>query len=376
MENKLETILNNPLFSKQSQDELRYLPVKTEEEFRQVNSHLNTFKKYSNTLDAYINSRVKSIQEYLTLKIKNGCNIDSWDGRKLQVLLNQDQISVRFIFDIDREEIGKYSQLETQLEIATKYRVYGHDGKILPKMEELGIAIADVCGIRFPSLGINLCKGDNKNETEAIKIYNYLGKEFHKRDGLESDGLMAKIKEFYIELNALWEFVSELHTTMYRFSDYIHKYELALNVEKAREMNLIKYGSVIMVFKEKTEYVEFTAFNIHYVGSKRVLYKCSFGTIDYKYFQSENDEGIRDYRYFLKIKNDSKDRESNKEELINSFGSFLNNNSRIEIYSLSDWKDFIMLNKTENENILGKNFTPDIKKISNNYGRLKNLFGL
>lgn len=341
------------------------LEVKSKETLEKCISLKESYKSKIKELNSIIELDKKEMGLKITSLIEKNCGIENWDNKKLRIDFYDDRFSVLFFFNIVGE---KYSRMEIELSIADKYKVYDWNGKIRPEMVGKNIDIFDVYKINFPSFSVNLLSGDNSSETEGMQICSYLGREFYKKES--GDGIMEMVKGFYKDLSVITkereEFLSA-HSILKTKED---NYTLQLNFDKAREMDLLKANSVVIVFHNKKEFVEFTAYSIKSVRNKYLTADIHLGGIEYHFCNHDTN----DLRYYFKVKTNSYDDDIVKDKFIEIIGHRLFDGDKVELYSNEDFDNLCMLYNSERTSIVNeKTLESEYREISENYGRIKNL---
>ncbi len=368
--NETEEILKespDSIFAKEIMAELVTYEVNSSESLEKVSGLIDSFKEKIKTLNSYINIRKEAMESFIGLAVKNGSDLDSWEGKQIRVDLYDYRINVLFMFNILEK---KYSKAEIELEIADKDAIFNWDGKIRPEMEGKNIELYDVCKVRFPSFSVNLCNGDKPEEAEAMKVCNYIGKEFYKKD--TSDRLMETIKGFYIELSSLWEKREYLITSLHVLRSKKDSYCLELCTKEARNMNLFSLDNadkIVMIFSKASEFIEFEAYTIKSVRNKYMTVDAHRGKFDFTYKAEELEDG--NYRHYLKIKTEDYDFSFEKEKFIELVGKKLFKESKVEIYTQDDFDNLCLMYNTQRMDICNDNKLPDyLKEVCENYARI------
>jgi hypothetical protein len=350
---------------------IRDIKLNSNDDLFLVDNYINVFLGKVKELMEFTSNKKKKMEESIMLNIKNGSHLDTWENRDLRVSINSESVSVYFIYDVKEG-----NRIEISLDVADKSRIYNWDGKKRYEMENLGLDVCDVYGIRFPAFSVNLTKKDPANECEAVKICNYLGKEFYKREQPKelgsrnvSDELMSKIKGFYEELTKLWDEASELGTTLYCLNNILDKYLLAQCIENVKSMDILKKDNVIVITHKNSSV---SAYAINNIAIKYVTFESYNGIFDYTHYRGEKGTDYKDIRYYFKIRQDSDEKKMTKEQMIEMFGGLIHNRGKIEVFTPEEWKDYMMLNDTEKDNLIETEVLSDeLKAICEKYLVLK-----
>lgn len=355
----------------------RDLEVHSHEDVVKVDTYLKLLKESRKSIITTLKARLLEMESYFAKDIIDNCGILNWENRKIRFVIDKERVIIDYVYNAE-----KNGYISTEIKFATSKYLFSDYSSTKQKesIVKSGIELCDVYSIRYPNAEINLLNLDDDTETEFVDMLAYISREFRQRKNLGS--LFGKLKGFYLELVSYWDEIDKLDNT-YSVLNYgrvaFLKNECISNV---KSMDVFKPGNVIIIFNKGKENTEFSAFEIESIGRKYFKVLNHTGTIDYtnlyisRVETQEDYENLKDdhYVYFLKIKNNEKPIEFEKDALNIHIGERFFSNGNISVYTADEWKDFLMLNKNENDNLLNSSkLSSEVLAVSQNYSRIKKI---
>jgi len=224
------------------------------------------------------------------------------------------------------------------------------------------LVLGDIYKIAAPGVGVNLLENEDiYNPSEYVSVLLYFTKQFKERGEL-----VQMIKGFYLEYYEDLRIISELEIEMYSKTCEIRRYYDALYTKEIIDGGYVKTGNVIVIHKVKTDFVTFDAYKIEKASRIKVLYHTSGSEIQNKH--NFDDPSLS--RCILKSsENHNSYRAINTtiSKLIEIFAQNKVAGNRVEIYTEDEYNDYLMLVKTEGENILKLKDDEHYIKLSKHY---------
>jgi len=355
----------------------RNFEIHSHEDVAQANTYLELLRTSRKSIIEISKTRVLEMESYFTKDIMDNCGILNWENRKVRFVIERERVIIDFVYNVEK---NRY--ISTEIKVATnKYFFTDYtSSKHKENIVKSGLELCDIYSIRYPNTEVNLFELDDASETEFIDMLAFVSKEFRQRKNLGS--LFDKLKGFYLELVSYWDEIDKLDNT-YSVLNYgrvaFLKNECISNV---KSMDIFKPGNVIIIFNKGKENTEFSAFEIESIGRKYFKVLNHTGTIDYtnlyisRVETQEDYENLKDdhYVYYLEIKKSNKTIEFEKDTLSFYIGERFFSNGNISVYTADEWKDFLMLNKNENDNLLNSSkLSSEVLAVSQNYSRIKKI---
>lgn len=353
----------------------RNFEINSHEDVAQADIYLELLRTSRKSILTTLKNRLLEMESYFSKDIMDNCGILNWDNRKVRFVIDRERVILDFVYNIEN---NRY--VSTEIKVASsKYFFSDCSGKSKANIEKSGLELCDVYSIRYPNAEINLLELDDDSETEFVDILAFVSKEFRQRKNLGS--LFDKLKGFYLELVSYWDEIDKLDNTCsvlkYRRINFLENE----CISKVKSMDMFNPGNVIIIFHKDKDETEFKAFEIENVGRKYYRIQNYTGIIDYslldKKIETQEDyEAIKDnrYIYYLRVKKDNKTMEFEKDDLTINIGKRFFKHGNVAVYSAEEWKDFLMLNRNENDNLLNSDkISSQLLALSQNYERIKNI---
>ena len=354
----------------------RNFEINSHEEVAKADTYLELLRASRKSIIETSKTRLLEMESYFSKDIMDNCGIMNWDNRKVRFVIDRERVLVDFVYNVEK---NKY--ISTEIKVATSKFMFTDycSGKYKTSIEKAGLELCDIYSIRYPNTEINLFELDDDSETEFIDMLAFVSREFRQRKNLGS--LFDKLKGFYLELVSYWSEIDKLDNTCSMLKYGRINFLENECISTVRSMDMFKPGNVIIIFNKDKEETEFNAFEIENIGRKYYRMQNYTGVIDYtildrKIETQEDYETVKDnmYVYYLKVKKDNKTMEFEKDALTINIGKRFFKHGNVVVYSADDWKDFLMLNRNENDNLLNSaKISNQLLALSQNYERIRNI---
>lgn len=354
----------------------RNFQVNSNEDVAQADKYLELLKESRKSIIETLRTRTLEMESYFAKDIMDNCGILNWENRKVRFCIDRERVILDFVYNVEK---NKY--VSTEIKVATsKYFFIDCSSSKKPNIEKAGIELCDAYSIRYPNAEINLFELDNDSETEFVDMLCYVSKEFRQRK--QHGSLFGQLKGFYLELVSYWEEIDKVDNSISILNYGRVAFLKNECIAKVKSMDVFKTGNVIIIFTKDKEETEFYAFEIDNIGRKYYHIINHSGVIDYSTLHISRIETQEDYEkitddhyvYYLKIKKGNKVLEYGMEDLKHIIGESFFIQGNIEVYTADEWKDFLMLNKNENDHLLNTTkISSEVLEISKNYGRIRSI---
>ena len=330
------------------------MEINSDESLAKADILIEEFQSYISKFVEYNKNLIKRASDEIIELVKNGSKLDHWENRELKIHTSNSGISITLYFNIGDK---KYERYEIELDTLKYYHVHNYDGTIRKEYDGKNLNVHDVYKVRFPSVTINLSSNDKKEETEVMKICNYIGKEFYGKE--LNDGLMLKVSNLFKDLHRSQNNQEILMRIAYQLKAKKDDYLLSLCIKRVKSMDYFNKNNIdkyLMVFFENSEFFEFKAYKFKEIGNKYVHFdSISTGAITRTITKGEklNAEGEKEYeyRYHLHIRKQYSNGKLIIKDFIKSLGRELQKNSNIVFYSKDEFGDLVKLYENQAKEI-------------------------
>lgn len=249
---------------------------------------------------------------------------------------------------------------------ARKDDIDGYDRKKVEKFVlENKIELGDVYKFEGPGTGANLLEHVKTSSiVDYIDVLRYFAKEFEERGEL-----IQMIKGFYLKYYNDMDKIREIESELSVLDYHIRKHYIALYAQEVINEKLIETGNIIVCHIAKDDFVTFESYTIEKAARINVKYHLSSTMIDRKY---DFDDGSS--TYFLRTESRDLYRrasDTKRDSMINSMVSHKMAGNKIQVYTQDEYDAYLMLIKTEADNILKFKKDKNYNKISEHYGKIK-----
>jgi len=242
---------------------------------------------------------------------------------EIQVRLDRDSCTIRYIYDIEK----KYS-LSIEISFLKKYDTHDYSSRVGKDKKE-----GDFKKISFNSIGIDLSEGDSIEHFDCVILYGYIAKEFR-----DNGDFVLSLKSIYDDLRVTWDEIEGLWSEYRDLNSEKEKHLKSLYEKEYIDNNWIKEGNVILIRDIKKDFVEATVYEINKV--QKTTYYSTYNKIEIDYLMRTPKNKNIERLYALKVETryEHKNKRSDIDTKISSMASARYRGDKVELITAEQWE--------------------------------------
>jgi hypothetical protein len=302
---------------------MKKVEVKTEKTFdvELAEKRMLEIKSKNSKLNQSIDYKQLQGTQKLLQKISHNVSINK--KSEIQVRLDRDLCTIRYIYDIEK----KYS-LSIEISFLKKYDTHKYSSRVGTDKKE-----GDFKKINFNNVGIDLSEGDSIEDFDCVVLYGYIAKEFR-----DNGDFILSLKSIYDDLRVTWDEIEGLLSEYHDLNSKKENHFKALYEKEYRDNNWIKEGNVIIIRDIKKDFVEATVYEINKV--QKTTYYSNYNRIKIDYLMRTPKNKKIERLYALKVETpyELKNKRSDIDAKISSMASARYRGDKVELITSEQWE--------------------------------------